>query len=127
MTIIDETGRSAQEATADIAGAARSLNHVTLAPASLEFPSDVYGILGDLATATGQLPQTLQQLARILSTQRATGRLTLHETSRHTDPSDAIAAAIEQLHTAAQALDAVTHALSEAHNDIAAVAIIDRQ
>ena len=126
MTHIDETGRSAEEAAADIADAVRSLNHVTLDAASLEFPSEVYGILADLYTATGRLPQALQQLAQILSTQRDTGRLTLDDTTRHTDPNDAVTAAIEQLHTAAHTLEAVTHALTEAQNDIAAVAKTSR-
>ena len=125
MTHIDETGRSAEEAAADIADAVRSLNHVTLDAASLEFPSEVYGILADLYTATGRLPQALQQLAQILSTQRDTGRLTLDDTTRHTDPNVAVTAVIEQLHTAAHTLEAVTHALTEAQNDIAAVAIND--
>lgn len=125
MTIIDETGRSAEEAAADAAEAIRSLNHVTFMPSSVEFPSDVYRILGELYTMTQRLPQALQQLASRLDEHRATGRLTLDSAHRHTDPNLAVGSAIAELSTAAEALETVTQSLTAAQNDIANVAMTD--
>lgn len=51
----------------------RSLNHVTLAGAGYEWPSDVDAVIAALQTLTDRLPQALEQANRWLSNAAAQG------------------------------------------------------
>jgi len=59
-----------------LAEAARVLNHATMPGAGgLDYPGDVYSLLGALYTATQRLPQLFGQLAAFLASQRDAGNL----------------------------------------------------
>ena len=59
-----------------VAEAIRVLNYASM-PGSggLEYPGDVYSLLGALYTGTGRLPQLFRQLVAFLDAQAASGRL----------------------------------------------------
>src|SRR4051794_31066503 len=57
------------------AEAVRGLNHVTIGGAGYEVPSDVYRLLGSLATMLARLPQVLGQASGWLGREDAAGRV----------------------------------------------------
>ena len=70
--------KTASEAAQEAADAIRALNYATLphegAP-GLEFPSDVYDVIGSLKTALQRMPQALQQCSLWLGEQNAAGKV----------------------------------------------------
>ena len=70
--------KTASEAAQEAADAIRALNYATLphegAP-GLEFPSDVYDVIGSLKNALQRMPQALQQCSLWLGEQHAAGKV----------------------------------------------------
>lgn len=65
-----------QEVGNALAECVRTLNHATRDGApGLDYPGDVYTLLGALYTATGRLPQLLGQMAAFLQAQAGAGML----------------------------------------------------
>jgi hypothetical protein len=69
MPVTDDPASDAGEAASDAAEAVHSLNYATQ-PAEgwpgLNYPGDVYNVLGSLAVLAEQLPQTCEQLVGFL-------------------------------------------------------------
>lgn len=86
----------------------------------LEYPSDVYKILGELYSATGRLPQVCEQLGRFLEAQEATGRL--YE-ARGREISVQRRMAASHLDDAGQHSAALTRALQRVQADIAGLGV----
>jgi hypothetical protein len=62
-----------------LAECVRHLNHATMpAQEGLQYPQDVYTLLGHLTTAMQRMPQLMRQLAAFMEAQSATGRLADH-------------------------------------------------
>ena len=70
--------KTASEAAQGAADAIRALNYATLPHEGypgLEYPSDVYDVIGSLKTALQRMPQALQQSSLWLGEQYAAGKV----------------------------------------------------
>jgi hypothetical protein len=101
-----------------MAEAVRVLNHATFGSAGLEYPGDVYRVLGNLYIGTDGLVQLCQQLDRFLRRGLENGRLGVDCGG---DPAISIAKADEAFTAAARAATTLTRALQDAQNAISAV------
>ena len=100
-----------------LAECVRVLNYASLGDApGLEYPGDVYSLLGALYTATQRLPQLLVQLAGFLDAQARTGRLA---DDQGREVSEQIGSAAYWLGAAHQCAGDLTAALQSAQNAIA--------
>lgn len=61
-------GLSAQEHADRIAESVRALNHLTMLPSALRYPSHIYRVVTQLALAAERLPQLCRQLDERLDT-----------------------------------------------------------
>jgi hypothetical protein len=99
-----------------IAEGVRKLNYLTAAvrtpEAELQFPSDLYNVIGSLQVAAHRLPQAFRQMASWLIDQHAAGRVG-HDSGG--DVGEYVTAVVEALQRASD--DAVTlgAALDSAH------------
>jgi len=111
------------EAANLLAGCVRYLNYASMAGSGgLEYPGDVYGLLGALYTATQRLPQLCDQLAAFLAAQVAAGCLA---DSQGRDPAIQAGMAADLLREAATRIPALTAHLQRAQNDIAGLYVKD--
>lgn len=109
MTTTADTATNAANTAAE---AIRTLNHATLCTNELII-GDLYRILGDLAAMAHRLPQTCDQLTRILSRQQ---HQLEHDDGR---PShDTIARVTSRLGDATAAAITIAHDLDQAHQSI---------
>ena len=96
------------------AEAIRSLNHLTRREAAgLTYPSDVYDVLGGLATMAARLPQLAQQLASWLEREHQAGRV---GQDGSLSPGEYVAAVVEALGRAAGDAVALQGALDTAYH-----------
>jgi hypothetical protein len=80
--------------------AIRALNHATLEPDGLEFPSDAYDVVASLWELAHRLPQALGQLQTFLAREAEAGRLRI-VAGEHVDrPDEALALIAYSLGTA---------------------------
>lgn len=106
-----------------LAEAVRVLNYATRGEADgLEYPGDVYTLLGALYTATGRMPQLLTQLVEFLAAQGGSG--TLADDHGRNVPSQ-IAEASYHLGHAHGAATALTKALQQAQQSISGLYVKD--
>jgi hypothetical protein len=91
----------------------RSLNHKTRH--EIEYPSDVYDILGGLATLAQRLPQLLGQLDRYMAREAGGGRLG-HDSARPDAAAEAVGGIRARLADASSRADDLAAMLSEAHS-----------
>jgi len=107
----------------------RVLNHAT-APwqrSGLAYPSDAYGVLGDLAHGVGLLPQLLQQLTAFLERQTEAGHVGEDEYGPHGgDPIAALAAVESWLQQATAAAGQLSAALQRAHSAVGGLHHLDQ-
>lgn len=66
---------SAADAADRAAEGIRELNHITINPGGLTYPSDVYFVLANLQRAAAMLPQALDQIGRWLDLEHRAGRV----------------------------------------------------
>ena len=106
-----------REVAYGLAEAVRYLNHATHPgnDGGLEYPGDVYDLLGHLYTATGRLPQLFGQLAAFLKAQAESGRIA--DTAGRA-PEIQAGMAADVLEDAAGRLAGVTAQLQRAQGDI---------
>lgn len=98
------------------AEAIRALNHATLPGAgTLTAPSDVYDVVGALATLTGRLPQVLSQLQTFLAREHAAGRVRIVDGQHTSDPAAALLDIGRWLTCSSSYADALNKALDQAH------------
>ena len=111
------------EAAALLAESVRYLNYASMTGSGgLEYPGDVYDLLGALYTATQRLPQLCDQLAVFLAAQAAAGHLA---DSKGRDPAIQAGMAADLLREAATRIPALTAHLQRAQNDIAGLYVKD--
>ena len=113
---------------AAFAEAVRVLNHHTLnhRGPGLEYPSDVYRVLGELADGAHRLPQLLQQLDRFLAAEHEDGRVGEDADGRHGGDADlAVTDASDRIHGAKAAAAALAQALQDAYAATARLHQID--
>ncbi len=103
-----------------LAECVRVLNYATRPPASeaLEYPGDVYQLLGSLYTATERMPQLFRQLDEWLGRQEQAGRVGVDGGSRDAAVRQVELGQIWLRSAAAAALD-LTRTLQSAQNSIA--------
>jgi hypothetical protein len=108
--------KSASEAAQEAAEAIRTLNYATLPHEGypgLEYPSDVYEVIGALKTALERMPQALQQSSLWLGEQYAAGKV------GHDSGADAgldVASTRSLMDTAATMADELSVVLNRAHS-----------
>jgi hypothetical protein len=103
------------EMARSFAESVRVLNHATLAPSGLSYPSTVYTVVGDLAAGAAGLRQLVDQLGVFLDGEDTAGRLGDDRDPRR-DPAAALARAHAHLTSARLAAAALSVALGEAHS-----------
>ncbi|MEQ1698588.1 MAG: hypothetical protein ABMA25_00680 [Ilumatobacteraceae bacterium] len=82
----------------EAAEAIRAFNHASFAIDSIEQPSTVYRVLGELYTLASRLDQAIGQLSRPLQRQLQAGRLHVDDGAPFAgEPDRAVAAAVEEL------------------------------
>ena len=86
----------------------------------LEYPADVYRLLGEMYSATSRLPQICGQLTAFLAGQKDSG--TLYEASGG-DISERVAAAAYHLGLAHSAASALTRALQDTQGAISGLGV----
>lgn len=64
-----------RELAEQAAEAIRSLNHLTMPGRDLQYPADVYKIVGSLRTMAQHLPQLFGELAKFLIAEANAGRI----------------------------------------------------
>jgi hypothetical protein len=112
-----------REAGNELGELVRFLNYATMGRApGLDYPADVYTLLGNWAHAAGMMPQLAGQAAVFLSSQ--TDRPGLYD-ARGDHPGTQIVVAREALERAGQAAWALCRALQDAQNAIAGVGVRD--
>jgi hypothetical protein len=95
-----------------LAEVTRVLNYATTGSAGgLEYPADVYGLLGALSAAASRLPQLLGQLAAWLQDHNAAGKISVDQGSA----TEAVVKASEHLMAAEAAVGRLQYALGQAH------------
>jgi len=106
------------------AEAIRVLNHATLPRRSLlEYPSDVYDVLGALSILVERLVQTFGQLTRFLGDELGAGRVIAVEGQPFAgSPAVAVMDAVHWLEQASQAAVELCDALSNAQQATAGLA-----
>lgn len=106
-----------QQAARAVAEGIRYLNHCSHPgnDGGLEYPGDVYDLLGHLYTATGRLPQLLEQVAAFLQGQAEGGRT---GDSNGRDPVNQSLIAGMHLEDAASSAGSLTERLQAAQNAI---------
>lgn len=114
---------TAAETAEQAAEAIRTLNHSTHpsdgAP-GLKYPSDVYAMLGELASMAHRLPQLLDQSSGWL--EHHVREIEVHGGMFDGDPVAAVATAQAVLADAVTAAQALARHLDDAHNVLAALA-----
>lgn len=112
-----------QQVASALARCVRVLNHATH-PGNdgLQYPGDVYALLGDLYTATGGLPQVFEQLADFLQSQAEGGRL---GDSDGRDPFNQALIAGLHLGDVASSAKRMTDYLQQAQNAISGLYVKD--
>jgi hypothetical protein len=105
-----------------IADAVRTLNYKTGASGAveLEYPSDLYDVLGSLGVAAGRLPQLFGQLAKWLREQQATGQVAHDSGGDVGEYVEAVADALERASTDAVTLGAALDSAHEASSGLKA-------
>lgn len=106
---------------------ARALNYATLPhDPRLEFPSDVFMILGELQAALSRLPQACDHLAFFLQRQRDAGVLYAEREFPHAgNPPEAVAYVVAELRQAAIAANTAGTALGRAQTGTSGLAQIE--
>lgn len=103
--------------------AIRALNHITNNPGGLEYPGDVYGVLGSLASMVHMLPQALAQLQRFLLAELDADRVEAVAGQVHAgEPERAVLTAELHLANAAEAAFVVGRAMELAQAACAGLA-----
>jgi hypothetical protein len=102
------------EAATVAAEAVRSLNHATASGTGYAYPSDLYDVVGALATLTMRLPQTIGQAVTWLEREHTAGRVGHDRGSQFTTAE--VYSALACLDEALTPLSALSRALNEAHN-----------
>jgi hypothetical protein len=95
------------------AEAIRSLNHRTMPGRDLEYPADVYAIVGTLKVMADRLPQLLRQLSAWLEAEHKAGRAG-HDSGQ--DPGPYVGDVTAALTLAATVAGTLSDALRLAHN-----------
>jgi hypothetical protein len=109
-----------------LAESVRVLNYATRDGApGLEFPSDVYSLLGWLYTAAERLPQLLDQLAAFLADQARNADLADSGRNPDLSPETLALTGAQHLRDAAMLLASVTVDLHGAQNAIAGLYVND--
>jgi hypothetical protein len=110
-----------------IAEYTRALNYATLPAAPrLEYPGDVYMVLGELHAALGRLPQVCSQLAAYLQRQRDGGLLHAERGFPHAgNPDAAVVTTFTELRQAASAANTSSAALGRAQTAISGLSQIE--
>lgn len=113
------TNQDAGELAEQAAELVRALNHATRSEAGeLEYPSDVYKIVGSLQTLAERLPQLFGQLAAFLMAEANADRIghssggsprtwiddVLEALTKASDSADELAADLDRAHNAASGL-----------------------
>ncbi len=91
----------------------------------LEYPSEIYRLLGDLYTALSRFPQMCQQLATALHEQAATH--TLYDARKGLDPAVQVDMARLDLDVASGAAGVLTDALRQVQADISGVGVVENE
>ncbi len=114
---LSTSGPHSPEYTRDVgnllAEAVRVLNYAARDGVGLDYPGDVYTLLGSLYTATERMPQLLTQLTEFLDGQVATGRLA---DDRGHDPAERTARATHALGAAVPLVRQIDRLLRDAQN-----------
>lgn len=100
--------------------AVRAVNHRTISPLipgepGWQWASDIYKVLGSLASLAPSLGQLCDQLARALTTADVQDRLTVDPETPWDSTTGAVAAAADALRDARQAAHSLAHAIEQAH------------
>jgi hypothetical protein len=99
---------------ADVAAEAiRTLNHATVSGTGYEYPSEVYEVVGALATTLMRLPQALRQAGTWLEREHEAGRVG-HDRGEAFTAAE-VYSAVLALDEAAAHADTVMRALNAAH------------
>ena len=99
-----------------VAEAVRVLNHVTAKSGALDYPSDVYEVIGSLSRAVFGLDQLCRQLSRWLVNEYQAGRLSEWPEGRHGGDTDAaMTNALDELDHAVAAIRVAASHLDQAH------------
>ncbi|MEQ1703871.1 MAG: hypothetical protein ABMA25_27505 [Ilumatobacteraceae bacterium] len=105
----------AQEA----AEAIRAFNHASFAIDSIDQPSTVYNILGELYTLASRLDQAIGQLSSPLQRQLEAGRLHVDDGAPFAgEPDRAVVTAVEELGVARECVHDAHEALTNAQSAI---------
>lgn len=112
------------ELSAQAEDAVRALTYATLPwEQGLEYPGDVYDVLGSLKVLAMQLPQVCDQLASFLTAQHAAGHVRAVEGQPFAnDTDDAVATAVLWLGKASAAADALHEAWNNTQTATAGLA-----
>jgi hypothetical protein len=102
------------EAAQAAAEAVRSLNHATSGGTGYEYPSDLYDVVGALATLVMGLPQAIGQAVTWLEREHAAGRVG-HDRGQQFTTAE-VYSALVCLDEALPHVEALRAALSEAHS-----------
>ena len=115
--------RTPAEVAGAIAEDARTLNYLTRAGAvALEYPSDLYDVLGELRTAAQRLPQLFGQMAAWLAGEHEAGRVAHANGADTGEYVEAVTGALGRAGTDAETLAA---ALGSAHDASSGLAVAD--
>jgi hypothetical protein len=95
------------------AQAVRDLNHATLDGTGFEYPSDVYEVVGALATLVQRLPQALRQAGTWLAAEHTAGRVGHDRGPQFTTAE--VYSALAHLDDAVPHVEALRSALDTAH------------
>lgn len=116
---LNPDGPHSPDRTAEVAAlfdaCSRFLVYATMRNAGLQYPADVYRLLGEMYSATSRIPQMCGQITAFLSAQKDSG--TLYEASG-AEVSERVATAAYHLGLAHGAAEDLTRALRDVQNAI---------
>lgn len=117
----DQSPEAVRRAAAVVAEGCRFINHATMSPGGLKYPSDVDAILVELDSLAERLPQLLDQMDRWVAGEAADGRIKVTHGPYAGAPAAAVADLGMHLRGASACMEGAREALHGARQITAAM------